>query len=207
MSKGRLAPLTGVAFVVLAIIAFVIGGEPPDPSEDSAQKIVDFYKENKDAQIPSAILGAIAGTLFVFFGGCVRRVLRDAEGPGGILSAVAFAGTIIFATGLAIDGAISFALADTIDKLDPVGAQALSALYSYDFVVFALGLQLFLLAMGISVVRHRALPSWLGWIAIVLGVLAMTPIGFFVFLATGILVLVISVMLTMRARPTPAGAS
>jgi hypothetical protein len=85
------------------------------------------------------------------------------------------------------------------------GVQALSALYSNDFLPFAMGLQVFLLATGISVVRHGALPKWIGWVAIVLAVIAVTPIGFVAFIATGILVAIISVMLTMRARAATAG--
>lgn len=198
--KSRWAPLTGLAFFVLVVVSFLVSGEPKDPTEDSAREIVDFYVDNKDAQFFSAILATIAGTLFVFFGGYMRRVLRDAEGEGGILSAVAFAGTIIFATGLAIDGTITITLAETADDIDPTAVQTLSALYSNDFLPFALGNQLFMLATGISVLRHGALPKWIGVIAIVLGVLATTPAGFAAFIGTGVLVAVISVMLVMRAR-------
>jgi hypothetical protein len=202
--KDRLAPLTGLAFVVLVIVAFVIGGEPPDVSEDTTREIVDFYVDNKDEQMLSAALAAIAGTLFVFFAGILRRVLRDAEGPGGILSAVAFAGAIVFAVGVAIDGTITFALAESADDVRPTAVEALSALWNNDFLPFAMGIQIFLLATGMSIVRHAALPKWIGWIAIVLAVLAVTPIGFAAFLGTGILVAVISVMLTMRARAATA---
>ena len=49
-----LIPLTGVVFIVLAIVAFAIGGEPPEAKE-GAQKIVDHYVDNKDSiQIGSA---------------------------------------------------------------------------------------------------------------------------------------------------------
>jgi len=202
--KSWLAPLTGVAFFVLAILAFVISGEPPDATKDSAQEIVDFYVDNQGRQIAGAILATIAGTLFVFFGGCLRRVLRDAEGDGGILSAVAFAGMIIFALGLALDGTITFALADTADDIDPTAVQALMALYNYDFLPFAMGIQIFLFATGISVVRHGALPKWIGWIAILIAVIAVTPIGFAAFIGAGILVLIMSVMLTMRGRSASA---
>jgi hypothetical protein len=198
--KGWWAPLTGLAFFVLAIIAFAIGGEPPDPTEESAQEIVDFYVDNDSEQMFSAALAGVAATLFVFFGGSLRRALRDAEGPAGRLSAVAFAGTIIFATGLAIDGTIAFALAETAEDIDPTAAQALSALWSNDFLPFAVGLQIFLLATGISVVRTGALPKWLGWIAILLGVVAVTPIGFAAFIGAGILVAILSVLMAMRAR-------
>lgn len=195
-----LAPITGLAFVVLAIVTFAVSGEPPDPTEDSAREIVAFYVDDGDSQIVSAVLAALAGTLLVFFGGSLRRVLRDAEGPGGTLSAVAFAGLIIVAVGLAIDATITFALAETADDIRPAAVQALSALWSNDFIPFIMGTQIFLLATGLSVLRHGALPKWIAWIAIVLAVIALTPIGFVSFLGAGILVGVISVLLTMRAR-------
>jgi hypothetical protein len=202
--RSRFAPLTGLVFVVLAIVAFAIGGEPPDPSDDSAQEIVDFYVDEDSSQMFSAAIEAIAGTFFVFFAGSLRRVLRDAEGPGGTLSAVSFAGAIILGLALAIDGTITFALAETADDIDPAAVQALSALWHNDFLPFAMGIQIFLLATGISVVRHGALPKWMGWLLILIAVIAVTPIGFAAFIATGILVAVISVLLTMRARPADA---
>ena len=202
--RSWLAPLTGVLFIVLVVIAFAIGGEPPSPSDESAQEIIDFYQDNEGEQIAAAALAAVGGTLFVFFGGYLRRVLRDAEGDRGILSAVAFAGIVIFALGIALDSTITFALADTADDIDPTAAQALSALWNNDFVPFAMGIQIFLFATGISVIRHGALPKWIGWIAILIAIVAVTPIGFAAFLGSGVLVLIMSVVLTMRARSAPA---
>ena len=63
-----------------------------------------------------------------------------------------------------------------------------------------MGIQIFLLAAGISLVRHGALPRWLGWIAIVLAIVAATPLGFLSFIGSGLLVGVISVMLALRER-------
>ena len=198
--RGWLLPLTGAAFVVLAIIGFAIGGEPPSPT-DPVREIVEFYGDNEGAQYVGAALAALAGTLFVFFGGYVRKVLRDAGGEGGVLSSVALAGAIIFAVGLAIDSTITFTLAERADDIDPAAVQALSALYENDFIPFAMGLQIFLLATGISVVtRGGVLPKWIGWIAILLAVLAVTPLGFFAILGGAVLILVMSVMLAIRAR-------
>ncbi len=45
--KGWLVPLTGVAFLLVVIAGFTISGEPPDPADDSAREIVDFYVDNK----------------------------------------------------------------------------------------------------------------------------------------------------------------
>ncbi len=42
----------------------------------------------------------------------------------------------------------------------------------------------------------------MGWLAIVIGVLAITPNGFFAFLALIVWILIVSVILTMRAGQT-----
>lgn len=206
MARGNswLIPLTGLGFLVVAIISFAVaGGEPPDPTEDSAREIVDFYVDKKDGQFAGAILQGIAASLFVFFAGYLRRVLRDAEGEGGILSAVCFAGAIIFAAGIALDGTITITLAETADDIDPSAVQALSALWNNDFLPFAVGIQVFIFSLGLSVLLHRALPKWVGAIAVLLGVLAVTPAGFVAFIGSSVLVAVISVLLAMRARQAP----
>ncbi|MBA2630858.1 MAG: hypothetical protein H0U84_07540 [Thermoleophilaceae bacterium] len=209
MGKGRewLVPLTGVLFVVLLIISFVVvGEEPPTVSDSTARELVEFYGDNEGAVIASAAIATVGAAAFIFFFGYVRKVLRATEGEGGMLSMVAFAGAVVFATGVAIDSTISFALADAADDIDPAAVQALVALFQNDFVPLALGLQVLLLATGISVVRHGALPKWLGWIAILLAVIAVTPAGFVAFLGAGVWVLIVSVVLSLRARKAlPAG--
>ena len=199
--RGWLAPLTGVAFVVLVIVGFLIQGEPPDLSDDSVREIADFYVDNKDSVMFGSGMAVVASTLFVFFGGYLRRVLRAAEGADGALPLIAFAGTVVFAVGVAIDSTISFALADTADDISPQAVESLYALWNNDFVPFALGLQMLFIATGLSVVRHAgALPKWLGWFAILLGVVAVTPVGFVAFPGGGLWVLIASVLLSLRAR-------
>ena len=102
--------------------------------------------------------------------------------------------------GFAIDGTISFALAEAAEDIDPIAVQSLQALWDNDFLPIMLGVLAFLWATGISVIRSGALPKWLGWVMIVLGIAAVTPIGFVSFLGSAILVLVISVLLSLRAR-------
>ena len=206
MANDWWAPLTGVAFIVLAIVSIVIGGEPPDVDE-GAQKMVEYYVDDKDSIMFGAAFEGICAALLVFFGGVLRRELKRAEGEHGTLSLVSFAGTVCIAIGLAIDGTISFALAEAADDVDPIAVHALGALWQNDFLPMALGLFLFLIATGLSIVRHGLLPKWLGWLMIVIGLTAITPIGFVAFLAAALLILVISIMLTLRARKGPAGAA
>ena len=198
--RGWLAPLTGVAFIVLVIVGFIVQGEPPTIGDDSVQEITDFYKDNTNSVQVGAGIAVGASTLFVFFGGYLRRVLSAAGGESDTLPLVAFAGTVVFAVGVSIDSTISFALADSVDDISPQAVESLSALWNNDFVPFALGLQMLFIATGLSVVRHGGLPKWLGWIALLLGVVAVTPVGFAAFLGGGVWVLIVSVMLSLRAR-------
>ncbi len=198
-SREWLAPLTGVAFIVLAIISIIVGGEPKDATHP-ATEIVDWYIDNKDSVEISAFIGVAALALLVFFGAYLRNVLRAAAGGTDMLSLVSFIGLVLVAVGVAIDTTISLAIAERADDIDPIAVQSLQALWDNDFVPMALGALLFLWATGISVVRSGALPKWIGWIMIVLGIVALTPLGFAAFLGAAVLILVISVLLTMRAR-------
>lgn len=207
-NREWLVPLTGVAFIVIAIASFAIAGEPVE-AKDGADKVVAHYVDNKDSIQIGAAGATLASVLLVFFFGYLRKVLHAAEGENGMLSVVALVGAGIAATGIAIDSTIMFALADAGDDIDPVAAQALQAFWDNDFLPIALGTSVVLWATGLSIVRHGALPKWLGWIAIVLGILSVTPVGFVSFIGLAIWILIVSVMLTLRARaaqsPPPAG--
>jgi hypothetical protein len=199
MSANRLVPLTGVLFVAVAVLAFVVvAGEPPG-ADEPAQEIVDHYTDNKASVQAGAALVALAAAILIFFAGHLRAVLRATEGPGGMLSALVLVGAAVMAVGLGIDATISFALAETADDIDPTAVQALQALWDNDFFPIAIGTVVFLLSAGISIARHGALPRWLGWVAIVLAVIGVTPIGFAAFLGGGIWIGVVSVVLFLQA--------
>ena len=206
MRRDWWVPLTGVAFVVLALVAVGVGGEPPD-ADSPVQEIVDHYRDNEDAIFAGALLLGLAGTLLIFFAGVLRKVLREAEGEGGVLSIVAFAGAVVLAIGAAIDGTISIALADKADTIDPAAVQALQALWDNDFLPLAMGTAVFLFASGLSIVRHAALPKWLGWAAILFAVISLTPIGFAGFIGGAVWILVVSVLLTLKFRGHDASPS
>jgi hypothetical protein len=200
---GWVAPLTGVAFVVLAIVAGLIGGEPPDASSP-VREIIDHYDDNRGSIWAASFVGVAAVVLLVFFGAYLRAVLSAAEGPNGMLSALTLVGTAVVAVGLAIDLTITIALAEAVDDIEPAAVQALQALWDNDFIPISLGALIFLISTGLSIVLHGALPRWLGWIALVLAVIGFTPLGFVAFLGAGIWIAIVSVMLALRRRPAHA---
>lgn len=203
MTTDRWAPLTGAAFLVVAILAFAIGGEPPE-ADNSAEEIVSHYVDNKDSVIFGAVLATFASALLVYFGATLSAVLRAADRGPGILSAVVLAGAAIMAVGIAIDSTILFALAEGAEEIEPASVETLQALWDNDFLPIALGTVLFLSASGLGILRTGVLPKWLGWIAVALAVIGLTPLGFVAFIGGAIWILITSIMLTMRARSAPA---
>lgn len=194
-----LLPLLGVAAIVVIIASLLVGGDPPS-ADEGGQAIADHYADNKNAIEIAALMSVIGGTLLVFFFGYMRRILRPAEGEGGVLSLLALIGAAILAVGAAIDATIAFAIAEAADDIDLVGIQAMQAIWDNDFFPVALGSAVMWLAVGITVVQHGVLPKWLGWVAVVLGVGALTPVGFFAFPLGALWIVVVSILLTVRAR-------
>src|SRR4051794_37855808 len=105
------APLTGVAFVVLAILGLLITGEPEDASQP-ADVIAKWYMSHTGSVQVGTLVSGVAIAFFVFFAVYLRSILRSAEGEGGMLSLVSFAGALVLAGGAAVDGSLMLAIAE-----------------------------------------------------------------------------------------------
>jgi hypothetical protein len=194
------APLSGAAFVVVAIVALVVTGQPEDASH-SPEEIVDWYTSHTGSVQVGTFLTAFSAALFVFFAGYLRMILRAAEGERGMLSLVSFAGALVVAVGAAVDATLMLAIAERADDISGESVQTLQALWDNDFVPIAVGTLIFLWSTGISILRHGALNRWFGWALIVLGIVAMTPLGFVAFLGMALWILVVSILLVVRDNP------
>jgi hypothetical protein len=199
MNSKMIGPLTGILFVVLLIAAFLIGGETPE-TDDSPREIVDFYLDNEDSQVIASALVALGCVALVFFLGSLRQALRAAPGDEGGLSTVTLLGGLVIGIGASIFAGIGFTLADAAEDLPPSAIAALNALNSDMFFTVAVGTAVFNLALALAVLRHGGLPRALGWVALVIGIAGLTPLGFFAFLATGIVIVWASVVLAMEAN-------
>jgi hypothetical protein len=200
----RLLPVTGVLTVGLLVATFILSGSTPDHNA-SGSTVVSFYRDHQTAQMVSDLLGGLAVVFLVFFAGFLRAHLRNAGAEG--LAALSFGGALLLAVGGASFSGIGLALADVPNKLNPSAAQALNLLSNDFFFPFIAGTAVFLIGSGLAVARTRTLPRWLGWIAVLLGVLALTPIGFFAFYGVMAWVLLLSVLLLLRSgRPVPSPA-
>jgi hypothetical protein len=201
---AALVPLTGLLFVVLTVVSFLVGGEPPDPDEP-IREIRDWWVDNDSANMIGAVIECLAAVSLLFFAASLRRTLRRREDGAGLLSVAAMAGGIVAAAGIGVDAAIRFAAADLADEISPVGTQTLSALWGDFFFPMVIGFATLVLAVSLSALATRFIPVWLGWIGILIVVVMFTPAGFFGFLASALWIAVVSILLWRQeasAAPT-----
>jgi hypothetical protein len=170
---GRLAPLTGVAFSVLAAVAFA-SSQPPPGATANGTRVVAFYQAHSSGQQRSDYCWFLAFTFLLLFAGSLRDHLRRAPAAEA-LSSLALAGAAALTVGGTLFFGFDYALAVVPGHLDPGAAQALNVLALHLVFPLAAGGCVFGIAIGLAVVRSRLLPSWLGWTAIVIGVVMATP--------------------------------
>jgi hypothetical protein len=208
MSNGwaSRAPWTGIAAVAFFVAAFIIGGETPD-FDASPKEILDFYGDDQTSQVITSIALLYGSVLLIFFAATLRTALRGAEA----LSLLVLVGGTSIAVGAVIFGGLNFTLtdlanSDNVDSIDPGTFQALNSLNSDFFFPLVLGTSVFLISAALAILSTGALPRWLGWAALVLGIVALTPGGFFAFLAMGLWIVAASVLL-MQGGGTPAAST
>ena len=194
----RLAPLTGPLFAVITLFAFIgLGGNTPD-SGDSPAKVIAYYTKHHDKQNAAALVLLFGALALIFFAGSLRQAFRGPEPGADRRASIAFGATLVAAAGIALMGGSHFALADNAHKITPQAAQALNALEGGTWTLAFVGMAALTLSSGLLIVTTRRLPVWLGWTAIVMGILTVTPIGF-IFAALGIVWIgVVGVVLYLR---------
>ena len=202
----RFAPLTGLVFLVLAVVSFALGGDSPDADAPTAE-VVEFWTDEDTRNVASAIVATYAALFFVWFAGSVRAAIARAEPGASRLAALAFGGAVIFAAGLALNNAFQMVAADTAGDVPPEVTQTLHVLFDGGWVPLALGFAVFLLSSGLGALRHGAFDRRLGWIALGLGVLAVTPLGFFAFLAGLVWTGLAGVVLYRQQDPATGGGA
>ena len=202
MRSRQLLPLSGAASVLLIFVSFLVAGEPPDV-DAMPDELLDYYDDDS-LQIAAALL-ALGSFFFLVFSSAIATALRTARAidPGTAAAKVSFAGGIVFTVGLTIFAGLAFTAVEVAEDVEVGTLQTLNALEMNMFFPVAVGTAAFLLGTGLGVMKTGLLPRWLAWVAIVLGVLAITPAGFVAFLGLGIWTLVASVMLAMRAGRAP----
>ena len=148
--------------------------------------------------------------LALFFAAALRSYLR-ARTDGDGLGALGLAGMAVLAASGAVAAGITFAAADVPGKISPAAEQALNVLQNDVFFGILVGTGVFLIAHGLAILTivPAPFPRWLGWAALLFGLVAVTPIGWITLIfALPLWTLIVSVLMLRRPEagtaPVPA---
>jgi hypothetical protein len=194
---GRWTALTGAVFAVLIAVAVFSGSETPEPSAGPL-RVYHYYAAHVSSIETSAILFAVSVLFIVIWGAALARYLRDTSGARGA-EVLVVPGAVLFAVGALTIASIEYGTAHNLRYLSAETARTLNILTDIMFLPLIAGGFFFGLGSGIAVVRGAALPKWLGWVAIVIGIAAIVPPASFpALLAFALWSLIVSIIVFMR---------
>ncbi len=212
MDVRRLLPLSGVVFVVVALVAVIgVGGETPDVNAPLSE-VASFYQDHVGRQAAAAFLLAVAVPFLVFFAASIAVRLRGPAEDRPAWRYVMLGGATVTATVLLVTAAMVFALADGGDnEMSAEALQALHVLSTDTWVAFNAGFGVMMIGAAGCLLGGALVPRWLAWVALALGILMFIPFAdFFALLLTLIWIIVVSIVLFTRpaaAQPASAGAA
>lgn len=202
----------GIVFFVslVALIALMpLSHSISEPAFDAPSSAFLAYAKS-EADLPFAL--SLVGVLGLFGFGLFAVVLtarfRVADDRSNVASTL-----VLLAAGIFIVlwlAELGFALAQTFRRadLDATGASILFGLSNGIFVVSWCAIAAFVAASGLAALSTRALPRWLGWPALLIGIALflagaapLTAIWFFPYFLFLVWVLATSVVLLLR-KPT-----
>ena len=192
----------GIVFAALFVATFVLTGNEPGTGASGAT-VVKYYHEHHSGETAAVFVVAAAVLAFAFFIASLRRRLAE-HADGRDLAPVVTIGAAVLMGGLLLMGALTIALVDAAHYQMTGAAQTLNVLSSDVWVPVVVGLSLGALGTGVSALRSAALPGWLSWASIGLGVLAVAgPLGAVAFLITPLWALATGIVLIRSSGTGP----
>jgi hypothetical protein len=206
MNVKRIAPLSGIIFVILAIAAIGgLGGNTPDGS-DSPEKVTAFYLNHHTRESAAAHLLAVAILFLVIYAVGTYMALPKGRGEIGKLGDLVFLlGGAIAAAGFLVEAGLHLAVSEGVnDHISPIAAQAIAALDTNTYILFSGGFGILLIGAAAAMVPHPGALRWLGWVAVIVGIACFTPLAFAAMAVAAIWIIVASIVV---ARLAPDGAA
>ncbi|MGH9044193.1 MAG: hypothetical protein ACRDVP_05055 [Acidimicrobiales bacterium] len=176
----------GLTILVAFGVGFSLGSGQPGENAKGAQ-VVSWVNAHVAQQWAQIYLVGLGLAVFLVYIVALRSRLARSDGASGALADLSFASGIVFVACMIVSGALlvmgTAAAANHHDSL----AQTLNFFDQNDELLFAVPLAFFMLATGLGIVTKVGLANWVGWLAIVIGVVCVLgPFSFFGFLAGGV---------------------
>lgn len=197
-----IAALSGVAFVLVTLTAFVVFGHPSASPKigSSGATISAFYlAHHGDEEIAAGLLAVVAALLAVFVTFC-RTIMPTTNRTW---PALFLGGGLIGSASFLLAAVVHLALANAASHhLNPSALQALNALDINTSLAFTAGMGIMLIgAAGTLIASARALRV-AGWVAVPLAIINLTPAGVALFPLTAIWVVATGILLSRRSQPS-----
>ena len=173
----RVGAICGILFVVGQLVAqgFIqVGGSEP-PFDASSKEIVEFF-EDRDIVLFNigSYLSTLSLVLLVGFLGSLWNFLRRAEGEPGWLTIVAVGSGLGVVALLLGGGAWHLAVFRIEEGLDPQVARLLFDLGNFTFATSWVLFGTLTLSVALASLWLAALPKWLGWSGLIVGIGLLT---------------------------------
>jgi MFS family permease len=218
VTAERFLPWSGPAAFMMVVASFGVGGTVP-AADAPVSDVVSFYSANTATQTASGVLLGGAALLFLVFAAWFASELRRRDERAAVSAALVLLGAGMVAVALSLFGGFSVAAADLVGHVDDATLNMLNVLSQEAAFVFVVtvGTAAFMFGAGSGVLITAIAPRWLGWVAIVLGIVATIPshvlgalldhIGFAAFFGLAVWCAVVGVMLAIRPQQSPARAN
>ncbi len=171
--------ICGLVAVALLVGSFPFTGATPEP-DASADKVAE-YLDRSGAQTWTGIYLELFGlALLIVLVGRLWAILREAEGPGGWIATTAVGAALAGLTVLLVGDATVMGAAFSAGRhgVDPGVVGAMYAVQWYADLVFGAVNAVFFAAAALLVLRRGALPTWLGWFALVVAIALVATVPF-----------------------------
>jgi hypothetical protein len=216
MNQRRWLQVGGAAGILSVVLQFgfsLIGGTGEPAFDAPAGDWLTQYQNLHDLFLVAPYVSGLPMLFFLFFVGALHLKLRSV-GNGESLGSIAvllFGGVAATLLLVAI-GAGAAAVLRVGHGLDLSGASTLSGLANEFFVMSWFALGGLLLATGLGAIASHALPTWVSWSGMVIGLLLviapaaqLTAFGLIPFFLYYLWVVVVGVVLIRNTRsgPTP----
>jgi hypothetical protein len=172
----RYAWVAGILFAVAlaaeAVVAFGVGVN----QDDSAAKIANALYVHRERLLVIAYLSVVYAAMFPIYLSRLYNLLRGDTARTRVLGSLVLAGGVLFValhavSDVGITGLVGAKLASFGSQHDQGVSYTLYLMtFALDSVGDVFG-SLFAFAAGLLVIRSGVLPRWLGWVAIVVGIL------------------------------------
>jgi len=196
--------LAGIGAAILGVLGSLVYGDTPDFVDDPAA-IADFYSEESGAVLAGNSLYLLSGIFLLWFVAGLRAGLERADGAGSPLAAAAAAGGGAGAALMIAAAAVAAVGGLRADEQGSIGPQSASVLWDISSILYGLAAPMAwaaaVLATAAVALRSSVLPSWLGWVSLVMGIaLAIPPINFISIIVMNLWVIAVAVVLYMDSR-------